>query len=106
MTSICGNNPTGLQTGQKIVVSIRPEQLVAVRDEKNQPANVAIRIAAEVRNRIFLGEHTEYLLHHATLGEFLLLAPRQTEMSEKPLERGEIVHVSCGGEAALVLSEA
>lgn len=104
-TSCSASNPNDLQAGQKIVVSVRPEQLVATRDPANRPENAAFQVAASVRNRIFLGEHTEYLLHQPELGDFLLLAPRQSEMLEKPLERGETVHVSCGCEAALVLSE-
>jgi len=78
---------------------------VASRNAANRPENAAFQVEASVRNRIFLGEHTEYLLNHPALGDFLLLAPRQSEMLEKPLERGETVHVSCGCEAALVLSE-
>lgn len=105
ITSCSPNNPSDLSAGREIVVSVRPEQMVATRNAANRPENAAFQVEAAVRNRIFLGEHTEYLLHNPALGEFLLLAPRQSEMLEKPLERGETVHVSCGCEAALVLSE-
>lgn len=54
-------------------------------------------------DRIFLGEHTEYLLCNEQLGEFLALAPRQNEFSERPFETNEVVHVTWSRGAGLVL---
>ncbi len=57
-----------------------------------------------VLNRIFLGEHTEYLLRSEKLGDILLLAPRQNELTEPPLNTGEHVYVTCSRDSALVIS--
>ena len=73
------------------------------RDASRLPEDAAIVIAAEVRNRIFLGEHTEYLLHHDDFGEFLVLAPRQVEASESPFEVNERISVCWSRAAALLL---
>ena len=89
--------------GSKVSVSVRPEQLVLARDDARLPADAAIRAQARVLNRIFLGEHTEYLLRHEGLGDFLVLSPRQSEANERPLEAGETVYVACSQEAVLVL---
>jgi spermidine/putrescine transport system ATP-binding protein len=89
--------------GQRVSLSVRPEQMVLARDARNLPVDSAVRLRARVLNRIFLGEHTEYLLVEDRLGEFLALAPRQVEINESPFETGETVHVSWGADAALVL---
>ncbi len=103
IVSACRHNPAGLLVGDRVSVSVRPEQLVLARARKNLPRNSAFQTGATVRNRIFLGEHTEYLLHDETLGEFLVLSPRQNELSERPLDVGESVHVASSRESALVL---
>jgi spermidine/putrescine transport system ATP-binding protein len=90
-------------TGEQVCVSVRPEQLVLARDEARLPADIAIKIEARVLNRIFLGEHTEYLLRNDRLGAFLALSPRQNELSERPFETDEIVQVAWSREAALIL---
>ena len=60
-------------------------------------------IEARIRNRIFLGEHTEYLLHDDAFGEFLALAPRQVEATETPFEVNEKIYVCWSRAAALLL---
>ncbi len=91
--------------GSRVSVSVRPEQLILARDEKQLPEDCVIKLKARVLNRIFLGEHTEYLLRDESLGEFLALSPRQNEVSESPFETSEIVHVAWGREASLVLGD-
>ena len=89
--------------GQPITLSVRPEQIILTRSPRHSPDDAAILIEARVRNRIFLGEHTEYLLSEESLGEFLALAPRQIEASEAPFEVNEKVHVCWSRAAALLL---
>ncbi|WP_442872953.1 ABC transporter ATP-binding protein [Aurantimonas sp. C2-3-R2] len=90
--------------GQKVAVSVRPEQLRLARDATRIEAGADVLIEARVLNRIFLGEHTEYLLRHEWLGEFLALAPRRQELGEKPFEAGEPAHVAWGREANWILA--
>lgn len=91
--------------GDKVSVSIRPEQMLLARDKQGLPEEMGTTIKAQVLNRIFLGEHTEYLLHDEKLGEFLVLSPRQNELSERPFDAGDVVHVTWRPDAALVLTE-
>lgn len=81
-----------LQKGQDVCISVRPEQMKLHRQGDGLKVNV--------RNRIFLGEHTEYLVNNATLGEFLVLSPRQ---AENPFDVGDAALVSWDPGAALIL---
>ena len=74
------------------------------RSEDKLPIDCAIKVKARVMNRIFLGEQTEYLLRDDRLGEFLVLSPRQQELSDRPFETNESVFVAWRRDAALVLS--
>ena len=59
-----------------------------------------------IRNRIFLGEHTEYLVKHESLGEFLVLTPRQSELNEGPFNTGDTLLASWDASAAVILDNA
>lgn len=98
-----GNDPPA--DGQSIAVSVRPEQIILSRDNARLPEDVVVAFEAVVRNRIFLGEHTEYLLHHADLGEFLALSPRQAEAAERPFDVAEKIHVGWNRAAMLLLDD-
>lgn len=89
--------------GDRVSVAVRPEQILLARHAGSVPADSAIKAEARVLNRIFLGEHTEYVLRSNELGEFLALAPRRSELSERPFEPGETVTAAFSVEAALVL---
>ena len=66
------------------------------------PATVS---RSAVVNRIFLGEHTEYLVASAALGEFLVLVPRQAEATEGRFEPGDDAHAHWRDGTALILGE-
>jgi spermidine/putrescine transport system ATP-binding protein len=61
------------------------------------------RSEVKVLNRIFLGEHTEYLVREERLGEFLVLASRRAEMRDRRFDVGDTVHVGWRHEAAIAL---
>ncbi len=90
-------------SGDRVCISIRPEQLILARDESRLPRDCAIKSRARVMNRIFLGEQTEYLLHDEQLGEFLALSSRRNELSERPFETNEFVFVAWSRDTALIL---
>jgi len=100
------SKPGGQNVGDRVCVSVRPEQLVLTRDENQLPANIALKSRAQVMNRIFLGEQTEYLLRDEQLGEFLALSPRRNELSERPFEINETVFVAWNRDTALILDGA
>jgi spermidine/putrescine transport system ATP-binding protein len=79
---------------QDVCISVRPEQMKMHREGDG--------LSVFIHNRIFLGEHTEYLVKHETLGEFLVLSPRQTELNEDPFDVGDKALVSWDSGAALV----
>jgi spermidine/putrescine transport system ATP-binding protein len=92
-----------LAPGDRVTVAVRPEQVLLMRQRDALPADIAVGCESHVLNRIFLGEHTEYVLRSDALGEFAALAPRQSERAEKPFQPGEIVTAGFRAEAALVL---
>lgn len=84
-----------IAAGQAVCISVRPEQIKLHRADNGLPVTVL--------NRIFLGEHTEYLVKHDTLGEFLVLSPRQSELDDKPFGTGDTGFASWNDSTALVL---
>ena len=94
--SFVGRAGAGVTAGQGAIVSLRPEQISLTRGAGGVPVTVV--------NRIFLGEHTEYLVQHPELGRFLILASRQAEAGEGNLEPGETGSVRWRDHAALILN--
>lgn len=86
---------------QDVCVSVRPEQ---IRLSRNSDMKDGFPVT--VSNRIFLGEHTEYLVKHESLGEFLVLTPRQTELNDGPFNTGDTLLASWDPGAALILDHA
>jgi spermidine/putrescine transport system ATP-binding protein len=105
MATVARPSPTApaIAAGDRVAVSVRPEQMIVSRAESALPEDGAFRTTARVLNRIFLGEHTEYLLRCPSLGDFLVLTPRRSELNERPFETGEAVHVAWSRDAALTL---
>ena len=85
--------------GTKVSLSIRPEQIGLTHraSEAAQPVTVI--------NRIFLGEHTEYVVRHAGLGDLLVLVARQAEAGEGSFTPGDAGFVSWASETGLILPE-
>ena len=92
---VTGRAMSEVSVGQEICISVRPEQIRLCRDGEGE--------AVVVLNRIFLGEHTEYLVKHETLGEFLVLSPRQSELNDGPFNTGDALSATWDASAALVL---
>lgn len=91
--------PVGdLAKGQDVCISVRPEQISLSQGSENKDG-----LLVEVLNRIFLGEHTEYLVKHNALGEFLVLAPRQSELNDGTFNAGDKLQASWDASSALVL---
>ncbi len=94
-----GRIATKASPGAQVALSIRPEQIGLAHHARDGTEPVT------VINRIFLGEHTEYLVRHAALGDLLLLVARQAEASEGSFAPGDTGFVSWAPEAALILTE-
>jgi spermidine/putrescine transport system ATP-binding protein len=81
----------------QVTLSVRPEQL-----ELTHKARPDLR-PVQVINRIFLGEHTEYLVRDADLGEMLVLVARQAEAAEGAFAPGDTAFIGWADETALIL---
>src|SRR6056297_132543 len=86
-----------LPASGKGCLSVRPEQIRMTREPEGESLPVTIQ------NRIFLGEHTEYLVRHEALGNIIVLAPRQAEQDASSFVVGAAAHITWGESAALVL---
>jgi spermidine/putrescine transport system ATP-binding protein len=89
--------------GADVVISIRPERMLLAGAAAELPPEPAVRLEARVLNRIFLGEHTEYVVENDKLGAFTVLSPRQAERVDA-FAIGEHVAVGWQPESALVLA--
>ncbi|MEM8812375.1 MAG: ABC transporter ATP-binding protein [Pseudomonadota bacterium] len=93
-----GRASAGLAEGSKGCLSIRPEQIRM--SLTSGPGSHSVTVL----NRIFLGEHTEYLVQHETLGNINVLAPRQAEHGASGFKVGEPAHISWNDDSALILN--
>ena len=93
--SFSGHAGDGLLVGQPAVASLRPEQIGLSRAGDG--------LTVTVVNRIFLGELTEYLVRHADLGPFLVVASREAEGEAGDFEPGDTAVVRWRDGAALIL---
>ena len=96
---IAGQAFAALAVGASATASLRPEQIALTR------AGPGDGVAVTVVNRIFLGEHTEYLVRNAGLGEFLVLVSRQAEAVAGAFEPGDEARAFWPDGAALILAD-
>ena len=95
---------SSLAIGSKAWIAVRPEMIsITTRDESNNCANTAIQ--GRVMNRIFLGEHTEYLIATEGFGDVLVLSPQSIESINRSFSPGDDVSISWRPDAVLVLGD-
>ena len=102
-----GSQPQGataLAKGSKACVAVRPE-MIAIKDASDAGNSSNISINGRVMNRIFLGEHSEYLVATEGCGDVMVLSPRSTETANRNYVPGDQVSISWGPEAALVIGD-
>jgi spermidine/putrescine transport system ATP-binding protein len=93
----------GPSAGQ--VLSVRPEQIEIAAHEGALPPGLAATLSVKVLNRIFLGEHTEYVVAHERLGEFMVMAPRKSEREAGIHDIGDTIAAGWRGDAQRVLPD-
>lgn len=81
------------------VLSVRPEQIEIAATEAKLPEGLATRLPVKVLNRIFLGEHTEYVVAHEKLGQFMVMAPRKSEREAGVYDIGDTIAAGWRAEA-------
>jgi spermidine/putrescine transport system ATP-binding protein len=99
---IAGTAPVAVAAGRSATASLRPEQIALYRQPSAQRES---GLQVTVINRIFLGEHTEYLVRNADLGDFLVLVSRQAEAVEGGFEPGDAAFAAWQDETALILAD-
>ena len=85
------------------VLSVRPELIEIAANEAQLPEGLSARVAARVLNRIFLGEHTEYVVASDRLGEFMVMAPRKSERDQGVYGIGDTIAAGWRAEAERIL---
>ena len=88
----------------KVVVSVRPEIITIQSSDAKSDEHLA-QFAGVITNRIFLGEHTEYVVKSDELGDVLVLASRLAESKTGTLETGQSVKIGWTKTEALILEE-
>jgi spermidine/putrescine transport system ATP-binding protein len=93
-----GQRPPGsreLRPGDPAVIAVRPEMV--------EVTATGGRLRGAVQNRIFLGEHTEYLVRTARHGDLLALVPKRVEAGGAGFAPGDEVGLGWADAAPLAL---
>ncbi len=102
-----GAQPKGapaLVSGSKACIAVRPEMIsISPTAEKVNGNDIAIQ--GRVMNRIFLGEHSEYLIATEEYGDVLVLSPKSIESINRSFAPGDNISISWRPEAVLVLGD-
>ncbi|MBT6109577.1 MAG: ABC transporter ATP-binding protein [Rhodospirillales bacterium] len=104
-----GSPTTGsapLTIGGQASIAIRPELIsVSAHNSSASDMNTDIALNGLIKNRIFLGEHTEYLIDADDLGDVLVLSPKYIESSQGRFVHGDAVTIGWKNETALALED-
>lgn len=82
---------------------MRPEQIEIAASLMHLPEGLSARLPVKVLNRIFLGEHTEYVVASEQLGEFMVMAPRKSERDAGVYNIGDMIAAGWRPEAERIL---
>jgi spermidine/putrescine transport system ATP-binding protein len=103
-----GRNPKAarsLSAGAEAVIAVRPELISIHSPRETAPFEADVQAPARVRNRIFLGEQTEYLVEADGLGEILVRAPKHAEAMTGGFDTGDQVLIGWRSASALALED-
>lgn len=95
-----------LSVGDHASIAVRPE-LITIHGEGSDASGMGTDVALSglVKNRIFLGEHTEYLVGAEGVGDVLVLSPKHIESAHGGFEPGDNVSIGWKNETALALED-
>ena len=102
-----GTQPKGAPTltnGSKACVAVRPE-MISIASAAETINGTSVAIPGRVMNRIFLGEHSEYLIATEEYGDVLVLSPKSIESINSSFGPGDNISISWRPEAVLVLGD-
>jgi spermidine/putrescine transport system ATP-binding protein len=92
--------------GDSASIAVRPELVsIGPPDSNAEALGTDVVIPGRIQNRIFLGEHTEYLVSTEKYGDILVLSPKFIESVRGSFERDEDVAIGWKNEIALALED-
>ena len=95
-----------LSVGATASIAIRPEMVVLGAPDTNAAdMNTDIALNGRIKNRIFLGEHTEYLVDVEGLGDVLVLSSKHVESARGGFEPGDAIAIGWKNDTALALED-
>ena len=103
-----GRNPKGgavLRRDAPAALAVRPELIFITSPNRATPFEADVEAKARIRNRIFLGEQTEYLVEADGLGEVLVRAPKHAETLTGGFSPGDQVLIGWQATSALALAD-
>ena len=87
------------------ILSVRPEMIEIAQSVKHLPEGLSARVPVKVLNRIFLGEHTEYVVANDVLGQFVVMAPRKSEREAGVYDIGDSIAAGWRPESERILPD-
>ena len=90
-----------LTVGEEAAIAVRPE-VIGVWPVNRAPADLDLRRPGQVRNRIYLGDHTEFSVQVPELGELMVRLPKSDPLAMR-LQPGDAAEIGWRADQALVL---
>jgi spermidine/putrescine transport system ATP-binding protein len=95
-----------LSVGASASIAVRPELIVVgAHNTSATGMNTDVALNGLVKNRIFLGEHTEYLIDADGLGDVLVLSPKHVESARGGFNPGDAIAIGWKNDSALALED-
>ena len=91
-----------LAVGEDGVIAVRPE-VIGLWQAARAPAALDVSRQGQVRNRIYLGDHTEFSVHVPELGELMVRLPKSDPLAMR-LQPGDMAEIGWRADQALALS--
>ncbi len=92
-----------LSKGNEASLAVRPELVHIGAETGDATFSADVELPARVKNRIFLGEQTEYLVETKDLGNILILASKHAESLSGGFAPGDAVKIGWDDASALAL---
>ncbi len=96
--SAAGEHPS---VGEEAAIAVRPE-VIGLWEVGRASSGLDLSRQGQVRNRIFLGDHTEFSVHVPELGELMVRRPKSDPLAMR-LQPGDAAEIGWRAEQALVL---
>jgi spermidine/putrescine transport system ATP-binding protein len=90
-----------LAVGDDAAIAVRPE-VIGLWTVGRAASGLDLSRPGQVRNRIYLGDHTEFSVHVPELGELMVRLPKSDPLAMR-LQPGDAAEIGWRGEQALVL---